>query len=232
MLQEHKLDRQSAHDAEQAARLLGLEARFTARDNDSASRGTAIIVNPALLGISREKISFRGGEDGTITTACIVTPERKFDLACVYLPSDPRERVVMIDNIARNKWITTTTILEGDHNMVADLGRETEGRGAYENTGAQVWFRHLANKGLIDAEREEAGPREPLFTRGDDKLGPNVRRTRLDKFMMPEAKSFHQGWQWTVKHSRGVTSFESDHAPLLAILLIPETRPQGPKKST
>ena len=55
--------------------------------------------------------------------------------------------------------------------------------------GAAGWFRHLAATGLKDAEREYAGPRKGLlFTRGGDKVGPTVRRTRLDKFMMIEAR--------------------------------------------
>ena len=61
-----------------------------------------------------------------------------------------------------------------------------------------------------------------MFTRGDDKVAPNIRRTRLDKFLMPEARSFKQGWQWTVEHARLTTPFESDHAPLVATLRIPE----------
>ena len=64
----------------------GLEARFDAKEDGTASRGTASVVNPALLGVSREKVSFRGGENGTITTACIVTPDNTYSLASVSLP--------------------------------------------------------------------------------------------------------------------------------------------------
>ena len=104
LLQEHKLDARGARDATMAARLMGLEARFDARADGSASRGTAIIVKPANLGgLSREKVTFKGGEDGTITTAVIVTPERTFDVACVYLPSQPQERVTTIDNIIKKR---------------------------------------------------------------------------------------------------------------------------------
>ena len=74
LLQEHKLDARGARDAVKEARLLGLEARFDARNDGTASRGTAIIVNPAHLGVSRDKVSFSGGGDGTITAAVIVTP--------------------------------------------------------------------------------------------------------------------------------------------------------------
>ena len=116
--------------------------------------------------------------------------------------------------------------------MIEDPGRETEGIGPYDNRGAAIWFRHLAATGLKDAEREEAGPREGLFTRGDDKVGPNVRRTRLDKFLMPEARSFKQGWQWTVEHARLTTPFESDHAPLVATLRIPEKKRKNLSKNT
>ena len=83
LLQEHKFDARGARDAVKEAKLLGLEARFDAQIDGTASRGTAIIVNPAHLGVSRENVSFSGGEDGTITTAVIVTPDQTFDLACV-----------------------------------------------------------------------------------------------------------------------------------------------------
>ncbi len=72
--------------------------RATTGDDETASRGTAIIVNLATLGVSRERISFRGEENGTITTAAIVTPDRTFELACVYLPSDSSERTTTIDD--------------------------------------------------------------------------------------------------------------------------------------
>ena len=224
------MDLTGSQDAEKQARLLGLEARFDPRQDGTASRGTAIIVHTANMGISRESLTFRGGEDGTITTAEIKTPERTYELACVYLPSNASERTVTINNIIRNKWIHKNTILEADHNMVVDVRRETEGNGQYDNVGSARWFGHLATTGLVDAERDEAGPGPGLFTRGDDKVGPGIRRTRLDKFMMPDARSFHQGWQWKIQHARGVTPFASDHAPLIATLAIPEKQTHGANK--
>jgi hypothetical protein len=74
---------------------------------------------------------------------------------------------------------------------------------------------HLHRRGGCDQQQydqgrceTEAGPREGLFTRRDDKVGPRVRRARLDKCIMPEARSFHQGWQWTITHERGLMPFK------------------------
>eukprot|EP00327_Prymnesium_parvum_P012689 CAMPEP_0184385000 /NCGR_PEP_ID=MMETSP0007-20130409/8430_1 /TAXON_ID=97485 /ORGANISM="Prymnesium parvum, Strain Texoma1" /LENGTH=65 /DNA_ID=CAMNT_0026732133 /DNA_START=23 /DNA_END=216 /DNA_ORIENTATION=- len=46
LLQEHHLDRHQGEDLTKELRMLGWEARFDCREDDSASRGTAIIINP------------------------------------------------------------------------------------------------------------------------------------------------------------------------------------------
>ena len=78
----------------------GVESRFTSRDDDTASRGTAVIISVAKFGVSREGVKFDGGENGTITTASVKTPGRTYKYASIYLPSDAAERAITIQNIA------------------------------------------------------------------------------------------------------------------------------------
>ena len=131
-----------------------------------------------------------------ITTAKIKTDGKTYHVASVYLPSNAGERRTTIESLITNGWVTPNTILEADHNMVEDEGKETEGRAPYDNAGHQRWFGHIASKGLTDAEREEAGPRAHLYTRRG-----NTRKSRLDKFVMPEARAFHDGWQWKARNT-------------------------------
>ena len=61
LLQEHHLKAQQCEDARMLLRQLGVESRFDPRNDDSASRGTAVLVHVDAMGISRENVSFRGG---------------------------------------------------------------------------------------------------------------------------------------------------------------------------
>ena len=78
LLQEHHLRERQCRDAEMYLRQNGVESRFTPRDDDTASRGTAVIVRVDKIEISREHVKFDGGEHGTITTAHVKTPERTY----------------------------------------------------------------------------------------------------------------------------------------------------------
>ena len=225
LLQEHHLKKEQCRDAEMQLRQHGVESKFTPRDDDTASRGTAVIISVAKFGVSREGVKFDGGENGTITTASVKTPDRTYKYASIYLPSDAAERAITIQNIINNGWIKQDMTIEADHNMVEDVSVETEGSGRYDNAGHQAWFGHLAGKGLHDVERENAGPNAGLFTRRG-----GTRKSRLDKFMMPEGESFHRGWQWAVTNEPEITPFKSDHDPIVARLKIPETREFGRKK--
>ena len=154
-------------------------------------------------------MTFDGGADGTITTVKVQTTEQTFKYASVYLPSDPSERVSTIETLIREKWLDKDTTVEGDFNIVSDVTTETKGNAPYPNQGSDRWFGHLATLGLKDAERESAGRNAELFTRKG-----NTRHTRLDRFMMPEARSFHDGWQWKVTHKTTGIPFHSDHTML------------------
>jgi hypothetical protein len=112
-----------------------MEARFDHRDNETASRGTAIIMHPGSFGVSREKVTFDGGADGTITTVKVQTTEQTFKYASVYLPSDPSERVSTIETLIREKWLDKDTTVEGDFNIVSDVTTETKGNAPYPNQG-------------------------------------------------------------------------------------------------
>ena len=225
LLQEHHLGSLQCEDMEMRLRQAGLVSKFTPRDDDSASRGTAIVIKLDNLEISREDVTFDGGENGTITTALIKKGVTKYRMASIYLPSEAGERQATIQDIITNGWIKSDTILEADHNMVEDEGKETQGQGPYSNAGHQQWFGHLAQTGLGDEERKKVGPRPHLFTRRG-----NTRSSRLDKFMMPDARSFHDGWQWEVTHETQITPFSSDHDPLVAVLVQPGKESFGRNK--
>jgi len=65
LLQEHHLGEQQGEDLVKELRLLGWEARFDCRNDNSASRGTAVLINPRCMnGVSRDSIKFSGGLDG------------------------------------------------------------------------------------------------------------------------------------------------------------------------
>ena len=225
-IQEHHLSERQCRDVEMNLRHKGWEARFTPRDDDTASRGTAVIINVQKFGIGRDKIKFEGGENGTITTAEIRTPERKYHIASVYMPTADAERNATIDSLIAKKWITRDTILEADHNMFEDATIDTEGTNRYDPPGANKWFTHLAGLGLEDEERNALGRRQRVYTR----FG-NARKSRLDKFMMPVGRSYREGWQWKIKHDKNVTPFTSDHTPLVATLVIPNKQERGKPKN-
>ena len=191
MFQELHLNEREAKDAEMLARQLGHAARFSARSDGAAREGTGIIVNLRNSGTSFGDVKFESGADGKVTKVSIKTADTKVECASVYLPSDRGRRVEAIQEIKDTKLLTKNTILEADHNCVSQVIDAGEG-GQYENAGADMWFGYLAGLGLKDEERNNKGPRAKLYTRA---IG---RKTRIDKFMMPEGKSYGEGWQWDV----------------------------------
>ena len=90
-------------------------------------------------------------------------------------------------------------IVEADHNMFSDPEIDTEGdSGAYDPAHGAEWFNFLTQKGLLDVEREEMGRGARLYTRNTIHQGNVIRKSRLDKFMVPEGRSFKEGWQWSI----------------------------------
>jgi len=112
LLQEHHLDEHQGEDVTKELRMLGWEARFDCRDDGSASRGTAIILNPRCMnGVSRDSIKFSGGLDGTITTAVVELPNTThIHLASVYIPPDPRQKIETMRRIMNSGMITKDTV--------------------------------------------------------------------------------------------------------------------------
>ena len=105
----------------------------------------------------------------------------------------------------------------------------TEGdSGAYDPAHGAEWFNFLRQKGLLDVEREEMGRGARLFTRSTVHQGNVVRKSRLDKFMVPEGRSFKEGWQWSIsKCSAHEVPFPSDHSMLRAKLVVPDKKDRG-----
>ena len=182
LLQEHKLDRRKAQDAQSWCEARGLCARFSARKDEAAREGTAVVIKIRDLAISHDSVRFSSCDDGRCTVAEFAARGKHEKIASIYLPTVPRERISTIKAIKASSILKGVTMLGADHNCVPDVNLDTtqaEDGTPYENQHARVWESYLSSLGLRDVLREQAGDSVGPFTR----MPGNARYTRIDRIL-------------------------------------------------
>ena len=124
---------------------------------------------------------------GDLVRVRVETQGRELDLAGVYVPSTPRERVDMI--LGLRDRLSDSTIVGGDWNCVPDVTLDVErNKGSsldYANIGATGLAGVMEELDLYDIRRSQLGlQREP--TRVDD---AGIISTRLDRWYVPLSES-------------------------------------------
>ena len=69
LIQEHKLDKKKARDAQDWCEARGMCAKFTTRSNEAAREGTAIVIKTRELSISHDSVSFSACANSKCTVA-------------------------------------------------------------------------------------------------------------------------------------------------------------------
>lgn len=180
MIQEHKLDKKGAKQAQDFCEARGIAARFSCREDEAAREGTAILIKTKPLAISHEDVTFDKCADGRCTVAAFTTKGRKETIASIYLPTVPSERAATIRDIRTSNVLAHVTVLGADHNCVPEPALDAYV--GYENAHANVWESYLTSLGLSDISRTQNGPTRGPFTR----MPTTGSFTRIDRILAKE----------------------------------------------
>ena len=134
------------------------------------------------------------------------------DLAGVYVPATPMERVNMFGGLGRR--LSTDTIVGGDWNCVPDVTLDVKSKDplSYPNVGATLLASEMSDLGLYDIRREQLESAHE-FTRQSD--SSNMCTTRLDRWYVPTGEGFDGTlWNVTVEDSLVWKDSPSDHLPV------------------
>ena len=190
LLQEHKLNKKKAEQAERFCAARGIAARFTVRRDEAAREGTAVLVKLHALALKSTDVTFKACADGRCTTASFVSKGHREKVASVYLPTRPNERGSTIKQIRDSKILERTTMIGGDHNCVPNLMLDAHAE--YENSHAREWEAYLTSLGLKDVTRSQEGQVKGPYTR----MPHNECYTRIDRILAIYSAD--------VQHSAGV----------------------------
>ena len=111
LVQETKLDKKGSAGAQRYCEARGIAARFSARDDEAAREGTAVLVKMQSLALTASDVQFDSCSDGRCTVASFECHHRKERIASVYLPTRPSERADTIRQIKESKLLQRTTEL-------------------------------------------------------------------------------------------------------------------------
>ena len=195
LIQEHKLDKRKATDAERFCSARGIAAAFSVRQDEAAREGTAVLVKLRELALKQDDVTFDTCSDGRCTVASFKCRHKKEKVASIYLPTRPNERGEAISQVKRSNLLKGTTILGADHNCVPDL--MLDAHSGYENAHARQWEAYLASLGLCDIARKQEGRVKGPYTR----MPSSGCYTRIDRLLV----RLESG----VQHIAGVDEFSA-----------------------
>ena len=215
-VQEHNLDpkRESELIRLAEARGFGIEIGFAQAGQDGTHwGGTFILWDKRVLTLKATQ-----EKSGDLTRVSLEWNGATWNVASVYAPVGPQERVAFFTNLASR--LSKTTIIGGDWNCVPDVTLDVSGPNSlnYSNVGAALIDAELAKVELYDVRRDQLGTdKEPT------RIGGTC-ATRLDRWYVPLAESFEEIlWTIDVRSDLVFKSSELDH---LAVVLTLET-PDG-----
>ena len=110
LIQEHKLDKRKAADAERYCEARGIAAQFSTRQDEAAREGTAVLIKLSQLAIKHADVSFEECSDGRCTVAAFKCRNKKEKVASIYLPTRANERGEAITQILTSGLLKNTTI--------------------------------------------------------------------------------------------------------------------------
>ena len=112
--------------------------------------------------------------------------DRILEVASVYAPSDPSERVDFLKEVRDKKMITNKTIPGGDWNVVEDKTLDVLSSNplGYENAGIQILQEITTTAKLRDIRREQLGNKREYTRGGETSNGYTM--TRIDRWYVPE----------------------------------------------
>ena len=187
-IQEHNLP---AHKAD-AYRKTAIAAGYTLsiafgnpNEPESTRRGVLILTADEIVTSQTPSVLTPG-----LIRQSVLWGDRKLDVACVYAPSHPQQRVDFFKTLKDN--LTTETYTGGDWNCVPDISLDVDSANPLgyhtQNRGASQLEEVMSDLKLSDERRDQLGY-EAEFTH-KQLVGPlgsqTVTSTRLDRWYTPD----------------------------------------------
>ena len=183
-LQDHNIPSSRKGDLQRLASLKNVDLIMTEGHRDA--QGTAH--GGVLIMIDSSKMTLKKVKHEHPSLVCVEAEmgERTLEIASVYAPSDPQERVNFFREINTKQLLSANTFVGGDWNVVEDVTMDVRSANplGYDNTGIQALRDALDPLGLIDIMREQIHNKREYSRGGNTRNG--YTSTRIDRWYTPD----------------------------------------------